>query len=329
MEEISLLSTETDPLKSKYKRVSFKQLNQADVLFVVTSMFDWFESGAFYPFAQEAHTTIKSLLKRTPLGECEYISAVPYADVNEETLADNEVRPYREEIEELVNKVNPKLIIPMGNYACLSILKKGGVYNKRGKEFFIETNGKTVSVIPVFHPTLVYLEPSLRKIFVEDITNAYNKVILGLNKPMKSSYRTCMTMEEVREEFRNSMQAKVVSVDIETTGLDFHKDKMTCFGASYKPNTAFVVPFKHFESPFSDNDIDEIRELIKALMANPGIKKILANPKFDQKFLLNEGVKVYNNIHDIQLMHSLVDENRGHALSEIVKQYFPKELEDY
>jgi uracil-DNA glycosylase family 4 len=330
MQEISTISSETDPLKFKYTRVTFNKLKQVDVLFVVTSMFDWYESGQYYPFAEEAHSVVKSLLKRTSI-DCDYewISAVPFADVNEEILTDNEVRAYREEVEALINVVNPKLIIPLGNSACLSVLKKSGIYNKRGKEFFIETGGKQISVIPSLHPTVVYLEPTVRRIFVEDLTNAYNKVILGMNKPGESSYKTCMTMEEVRKEFEQCFKAEKVSVDLETTGLDFHTDKITCFGASYKPYSAFVVPFKHFESPYSDKDLEEIKGLIKRLLEDRSIKKILANPKFDQKFLMNEGITAYNNVHDVQLLHALLDENRGHALSEIVKMYYPKELQEY
>ena len=64
-------------------------------------------------------------------------------------------------------------------------------------------------------------------------------------------------------------------------------------------------------------------------MENPAIGKVFHNCKFDLKFLRNWGVEVFNNIHDTQIMHSLVDENKPHGLMDIVKENWASELEEF
>ena len=65
------------------------------------------------------------------------------------------------------------------------------------------------------------------------------------------------------------------------------------------------------------------------LISDESVVKIFHNSKFDVKFLLNWGIKDFNNIEDTQVMHSLVDENLPHSLMDLVKQYFPQELEKF
>jgi len=57
--------------------------------------------------------------------------------------------------------------------------------------------------------------------------------------------------------------------------------------------------------------------------------KIFHNCKFDLKFLMNFDISVFKNIEDTQMIHSLIDENLPHGLMDLVKQYFPQELETF
>ena len=59
------------------------------------------------------------------------------------------------------------------------------------------------------------------------------------------------------------------------------------------------------------------------------VVKIAHNSKFDYKFLRSWGLTDFNNIEDTQIMHSLVDENLPHSLKDLVKQFFPEDLETY
>jgi DNA polymerase-1 len=121
----------------------------------------------------------------------------------------------------------------------------------------------------------------------------------------------------------------IVSIDIETTGLDYKKDKITSIGLATGDREAFVIPIYHRESELSDDDISRVRDSFTLLLKDPSIGKIFHNCKFDLKFLKNWGVPTFNNIHDTQIMHSLVDENKPHGLMDIVKEHWPRELEEF
>ena len=41
------------------------------------------------------------------------------------------------------------------------------------------------------------------------------------------------------------------------------------------------------------------------------------------------GLTDFNNIEDSQIIHSLLDENKPHALKDLTKEYFPNELDVY
>ena len=116
---------------------------------------------------------------------------------------------------------------------------------------------------------------------------------------------------------------------METGGLDFKKHKLMTLGLAYGEKQAFVVPIFHKECEFTPIEVDHIKSRVVSLMKNPNIVKIAHNAKFDLKFLMNWGGSEYNNIEDTQVLHSLVDENLPHALMDLVKQYFPKELETF
>jgi len=174
----------------------------------------------------------------------------------------------------------------------------------------------------------LYLEPKLRPLFIQDVDNAYDKVVLGKNKLSAHDYTVCKTTQEVQEYVATAMTHDVVAVDLETEGLDYQQDSILTIGVSYGEGSAFVIPIHHRESPFSPADIDLVLEEMKSLMGAP-CAKIFHNCKFDLKFLMNFGVEDFNNIEDTQVMHALLDENRPHGLMEVVKEYFPRELETF
>ena len=129
-------------------------------------------------------------------------------------------------------------------------------------------------------------------------------------------------MEEVNK-------CNVVAFDLETNGLDFKKHIIMTVGISCGEKQAFVVPIYHAECEFTPSEIDHIKTSIGELMKNPEIVKVAHNLKFDYKFLRNWDITEFSNVEDTQIMHSLVDENLPHGLMDLVKQYFPKELDKF
>lgn len=313
-------------------RVSLAKFGHVKTLFVVTSFFDPEYLGEHdSPFHYETRDILRILINETPVADSSFgfIPCLPYINVDEEIINNEVIREHRQFCFELVDRIQPELIIPLGNTALVALTKRSGITSKRGREFTVEIRGNFYPVMPSIHPTVAYLEPVARPLFLQDLTNAYNKIILKINKFENSKYKICETIDEVIKAFTEASKQDCLGVDTETTGLDFIKDKITIFGFS-KGDYSWVIPMYHPQSQFTEEEIKGlIIPLIKGLIANANVKKLFANIKFDQKILMNLGVRTFTNCSDIQFIESLLNENVKHSLSEMTKRFKPLEIEDY
>ncbi len=66
--------------------------------------------------------------------------------------AKNEVENCRERLDQLINIMQPKVIVTIGNFATERILNKTGIKSIRGKIFEININNQNIKVVPVIHP---------------------------------------------------------------------------------------------------------------------------------------------------------------------------------
>ena len=309
----------------KTKDYSSTDIGDEKIVFITTCQYR--ERGSLYDFNDHEYAAVKILLDKTgvPEGHYQFVPAIREPNISEDDLTTADYNTHRPFLYEDLDQITPELIIPLGNVAMKTLLKKSGLFNKRGKEF--EHEG--CPVVPTYSSDLVFLEPKLRKLFVQDVENAYNKFILNKNKFDGTGYVLCKTIEQFNEQMDNLKNYDAVGADIETTGLDFKKDVMSTIAFSYGENQAFTVPIHHRESPFDDKDKEIIRERLSDLMADASIEKIFHNCQFDLKFLMTFGIKDFNNIGDTKIMHSLLDENLPHSLMDLVKEYFPQELEKF
>jgi len=309
----------------KSKDYSATDVGDEKIVFVTTCQYR--ERGSLYDFNDHEHAIVSTLLKSSnvPEGHYQFIPAIREPNISEDDLTTADYNEHRPFLFKDLEDVNPELIIPLGNVALKTLLKKSGLFNKRGREFEYEG----CPVVPTYSSDLVFLEPKLRKLFVQDVNNAYDKFILNKNKFDGTKYVLCKTIEQFHEQMDKAEEHDALGADIETTGLDFKKDEMSTIAFSYGEQEAFTVPINHRESPFDDKDKEVIRERLSNLMANPKIEKIFHNCQFDIKFLMTFGIKTFNNISDTKIMHSLLDENLPHGLMDLVKEYFPQELEKF
>lgn len=95
----------------------------------------------------------------------------------------------------------------------------------------------------------------------------------------------------------------VIALDIETTGLNPHKDKILSYAVSIDGESAYQHTNLH---------------LLGELPQNSTI--VLHNAKFDMHFLYRAGIDLRpHKIMDTMLLHHLIDENAPHALDSIVQ----------
>ena len=289
------------------------------------------QRGEIFSFVDTEYEILHRLLEKSkvPVTHTQFTSAIKQVGFSEKEVTTEMIHANRPFLEEDIEKASPKLIFVLGNLAMKTLLRKSGIGNKRGKEFWVCINGEDIPVVPLYHPFSIYSEPKLRGLFVQDLDNAYDKFILDKNKMANSSYKLHNTIDKALEALERASDYEVVAVDLETTGLDFKKDVITTLGFAVGEKDAFVIPVNHRETELSDEDLDKVREAVIKLFKNKKVGKVMHNCKFDLKFLANWGVTEFHNIHDTQIMHSLVNENLPHGLMDVVKQYFPHELESF
>lgn len=299
--------------------MDYEDLPESDTLFVSDSL--RYKNGATSAFSP-LHM---DMLRQAFPEDFVVAASVKCPSVREGDLSTSDSKICRKHIEATVDKVKPKLIFACGNLAMKMLLKKSGITSKRGKAFEYESPlGHECVVVPIYHPAYVIKEPRHLTLFELDIKNGYEKYILCNTDTSKFSYKTIVDFPALSK-LSNYLKSTedTVAVDIETTGLNFLRDKIMTIGFSTDEGT-WVVPVDHKDSPFKG--YKNVIDVLRGMLENPNNKKVFHNAKFDCKFLINYGIHP-KNVWDTKVMHHLIDENLPKGLMDLVKLYFASELE--
>jgi hypothetical protein len=257
-------------------------------------------------------------------------TSVKCPSVKEADMSPDNMKICRQHLNATIEKVKPSLVFPCGNLAMKMLIKKSGITDKRGKSFEYETeSGHSCTVVPIFHPYSVIKEPRHKFLFETDIKNAYEKYVLGKKSQGDFAYEVLMSVSEVEMlEFRLRDSNDTIAVDIETTGLNFLTDSIQTIAISSVQGN-WVIPLDHKDSPFikGTSAYPHVWKALRKILENPDNKKVFHNAKFDLKFLINHGIYAIN-VWDTKIMHHLIDENVPKSLMDLVKVYFPTELEN-
>tara|TARA_R100001244_G_scaffold129741_1_gene101382 strand:+ start:295 stop:1317 length:1023 start_codon:yes stop_codon:yes gene_type:complete len=303
--------------------MDYKGLGQSDVLFLSDSLKTSY--GKTFPFTKPEFAVIKSSYKE----DFACAASVKCPNVKEADMSPDNMNLCRVHLQATIDKIKPKLILPCGNLAMKMLIKKSGISDKRGKSFEYTTdNGYSCIVVPIFHPYFVAKEPRHRFLFETDIRNAYEKYVLGKTHEGKLKYKVLTEICEV-ESLADRLKGsdEILAIDIETTGLNFLTDLIQTIAISSHDET-WVIPLDHKDSPFRKGECfyAGVWSQLRKILENPKSKKVFHNAKFDLKFLINHGIYT-KNVWDTKIMHHLLDENLPKSLMDLVKLYFPTELE--
>ena len=137
------------------------------------------------------------------------------------------------------------------------------------------------------------------------------------------------------------VQAPVVAIDTETTGLHFHLGDQIIGVSTYCPlpgnseyGLTFYFPFRH--SPKSMNlftvsfnlPIEWLAELGRVFL-DPEKTLVFHNAKFDLKMLRQEGIDINFPVVDTMMMSHMADENRRHSLDSLAATVLEDDTHDY
>lgn len=241
----------------------------------------------------------------------------------------------RNHLTESLKVYKPKLVFACGKLATSMILSKNiKESTARGKSYTVSVEGVgDIVVIPIFHPWQVISEPKNSFLFINDIENAVNTHILGIEKKNNFSYKVFDTIGEIEDNWEEfTTTSKHISIDIETTGLNFLEDTIHTVSISILNDDlvtvekTIVAPLDHFEAKKSNDYKVKLIDFLTAVVSNKSNRKILQGGSFDIKFLMRYGVEGFTNVWDTKLMQHIVREDIPKSLSDLVAYYCPGEV---
>ena len=91
----------------------------------------------------------------------------------------NEIKICSKYLNDQLDIVNPKIIIPLGNYASMFILEKFGlkvdkISSIHGKIFPYKSKYGENKIIPMYHPAAVIYNPNMKETVFKDFKNIKN-----------------------------------------------------------------------------------------------------------------------------------------------------------
>jgi len=309
--------------KSEHCIVDYEDVNEVDVLFL-TESYTCKNTGRCVAIPKQSQTLIEDII--VPLKvSYKFSPSVKCPSVKDADMSTSDKELCREHLDRTVKAYNPKLIFVCGDLAMKMLLKKSGINNKRGSLY----KYGDYNVVPLYHPYSVVVEPKNKFLFEKDIKNAVDKYIFGNTTRIDFKYELLTTKDSVFEVCNVlSTTTAPVACDIETTGLNFLTDTMMTIAFSTREGN-WVIPLFHRESPFSEDEVGSIlRKDVKSVLTNPRNNKVLQNCKFDIKFLLKYGISPVN-VWDTKIMAHLYNEILPKSLMDLVKLFFPEELESF
>jgi DNA polymerase-1 len=142
-------------------------------------------------------------------------------------------------------------------------------------------------------------------------------------KSTKKHYRIIFKEKELRELITKIKKAKFVSIDTETDSAFPAQARLVGLSFSTKPNHAYYLPLCH-DYPNVPSQIPKEKALIllERVLADPKIKKIGQNIKYDYIVLKGEGIHVQGIDLDSMVLSYLLEPNWGkHNLSKLALTY--------
>lgn len=224
---------------------------------------------------------------------------------------------------EEIKEVNPKIICLLGSTSLEFLGGMKGLTKLRGNSFDVKIGETLYKVVPTWHPSYIIRFPEYperKEEFVKDL-----KLVAEISQcdnytklKEETHYELVTNRLDLQYLFNYIEKIKQVgkfTYDIETTGLDFTKDRILCMALSCGKNEGICFNW--------DVTIDNsfVITKLKDILESKDLLKIAHNAKFDNKFLRNFGIEVKFPLYDTMYAHYLLDENSPHSLKDLAWKY--------
>jgi DNA polymerase-1 len=235
--------------------------------------------------------------------------AVPHKLPDNRRPKSSEITAHRSNLFKQIKEAKPKLIIAMGAIALEALTKEKLPVTASRKKLF-RIGKKERPMVVTFHPAAAVRNDYLTEKIVEDFEYGFKLLRSGFDiKEDITSYRRIDSLSEDPA----TLNASVVSLDLETDGLDPYLPgrQILSVQVSSNPGTGCFLRWT-----------SRVKEEIKTLVSSKVRTIVNHNIKFDMKWLREEGIHIHGPVRDTMLEAHLLDENnRDKSLGSLANTY--------
>ena len=224
--------------------------------------------------------------------------------------------PHLDNLAAELNRLNPNIVVCLGNTSLWALAGKTGVTSLRGTTLMSTHTVADFKLLPTFHPAAVLRQYELRPIAIIDLAKAWRE---NASPNLLHTIREIWiepTLTDIEVFYENHIRGcDLLSVDIETIG-----SQITCVGFAPSPELALVVPFfdpRKKSRSYWGTLCDERRAwgMVRTILRDPEIPKLFQNGLYDIAFLWRSvGMPTMRAEEDTMLLHHALQPESQKAL---------------
>lgn len=223
-------------------------------------------------------------------------------------------------IDEINLLPNPKVLVPLGNYALETVTGRSGITNLRGSILHPTSRIKhDCIVIPTFHPSKLHYDYTVWPLIVADFMRI--KKIVDSDCPFTfPTYNFILkpTFDQVMSTLQKleSMNDTLMTIDVETP----HR-LLSCFSIAWSRSDAICIPFFWGTGKDYWPKAEECAVWRRLSEVLPKLNLANQNVFFDWAIMLQHGIGLKTPRFDPMLMHSCLYSELPHKLETITSIY--------
>ena len=137
----------------------------------------------------------------------------------------------------------------------------------------------------------------------------------------RNNYQIIQSLDELTQWKMKAENIGYVAFDTETNSLNAVEADMVGFSLCISENDACYVPLLHKEND-KQIDFDQAIDILKSILEDNGIKKILHNMKFDALVVDKYNINIKNYDDTMLMSYSIGSGGIRHKLDTLIKYYF-------
>ncbi|MEI7842075.1 MAG: DNA polymerase I [Gallionellaceae bacterium] len=137
-----------------------------------------------------------------------------------------------------------------------------------------------------------------------------------------SKYEAVLTESQLDIWLEKLMQAPLVSIDTETTGLDTMSSQLVGISLAITPQEAVYIPLAHHYPGAPDQlNREHALQKLKGWLESKQHKKLGQNLKYDQHIFANHGIALRGVAEDTLLQSYVIESHKPHDLENLVLRH--------